>query len=128
MKSKATIAVLCALTLAAAAVSPAFAHHSRAQFDETKTMTLTGTVKRFQWTNPHIWVDLIVTDPNTGEEVVWAIEGGAAAGLLGIGWTSRSIKADDKAEIVIHPLRDGKPGGSLVTATVNGVFVGKKFN
>ncbi len=107
------------------AVAPAFAHHSFAMFDDSKTMTLEGTVKEFQWANPHIWVQVMVKDPATGKEVEWSIEGASPNGLLRQGWTRKSIKAGDKATVVMHPLRDGGPGGTLVSVTVNGEKVGK---
>ena len=116
--------VLIGLVLAVAAVSPAVAHHSFAMYDGRKTLTLDGTVKDFQWTNPHTWVQLLVKDPTTGREVEWSIEGGATVNLTKDGWKHSSMKPGDKARIVIHPLRNGSNGGSLVSAVVNGVFIG----
>jgi hypothetical protein len=114
-----------AAALAGGAAVPAFAHHSFAMFDQTKSMTLEGTVKEFQWTNPHSWVQLMVNDPATGKEVEWSIEGTSPNALARQGWKRTSLKAGDKASIVIHPLKDGTTGGSLVSATVNGVPVGQ---
>jgi hypothetical protein len=108
------------------AAAPAFAHHSFAMFDNQKSVTLEGTVKEFQWTNPHSWVQLVVVDPKTGKDVEWSIEGGALNLLARQGWTRNSLKPGDKATIVIHPLKDGTTGGSLVTAAVNGVEISRK--
>ena len=111
---------------AAAAVSasaPAFAHHSFAMFDNQKNVTLEGTVKEFQWTNPHSWIQLMVKDPS-GKDVEWSIEGGSPNGLSRGGWKRTSLKPGDKATVVIHPLKDGTNGGSLATVTVNGVQIG----
>ena len=102
---------------------PAFAHHSFAMFDNAKTMTLEGTVKEFQWTNPHSWVQIMVKDAS-GREVEWSVEGGSPNGLKRQGWKRTSIKAGDKAAIVVHPLKDGTSGGSLVSITVNGQKIG----
>ena len=103
--------------------APAFAHHSFAMFDSAKSVTLNGTIKEFQWTNPHSWVQVVVKDAS-GKDVEWAIEGGSPNGLARQGWKRTSLKAGDKAVLVIHPMKDGSNGGSLVTATVNGVQVG----
>ena len=66
-----------AITLAAIAVAAftasAFAHHSFTMFDETKTMTLSGVVKEFEWTNPHSWLRVMVTDEKTGKAGLWAV-------------------------------------------------------
>jgi hypothetical protein len=111
------------VTLTVAAL-PAAAHHSFAVFDNQKNVTLEGTVKEFQWTNPHSWVQLTVTDPATGEQVEWSIEGASPNALSRQGWKRTSLKAGDKATIVMHPMKDGTKAGSLVSATVNGVRVG----
>ena len=104
-------------------MSAAVAHHSFAMFDSQKTITLEGTIKEFQWTNPHTWIQLLVRDAS-GKEVEWSIEGGSVNGLARAGWKRTLLKAGDKATVVIHPLKDGNPGGSLVTVTVNGQVIG----
>jgi hypothetical protein len=96
----------------------ASAHHSFAMFDNQKNMTLEGVVREFQWTNPHSWVQLTVKDAATGKDAEWSIEGGSPNGLARQGWKR------DKAVLVIHPLKDGTNGGSLVTTTVNGQAIG----
>ncbi len=58
----------------AAFTTPAFAHHSFAMFDATKTVTLKGTVKEFEWTNPHSWLRITVSDEKTGKPALWALE------------------------------------------------------
>jgi hypothetical protein len=120
--SKAVLA-LAGLSLVSASAAPAFAHHSFAMFDNTKNVTLDGTIKEFQWTNPHSWIQIIVKDP-AGKEVEYSIEGGSPNGLSRGGWKRTSLKPGDKAQVVIHPLKDGTNGGSLVTVTVNGVQIG----
>ena len=120
--SKTMLVLAGAATLAAA---PAFAHHSFAMFDNTKDVTLEGTVKEFQWTNPHSWVQLMVKDAS-GKEVEWSVEAGSPNGLSRQGWTRHAAKPGDKASIVVHPLKDGTAGGSLVSMTVNGEKVGRE--
>jgi hypothetical protein len=100
--------------------SVASAHHSFAMFDQTKEVTLDGTVKELQWTNPHIWVQVMAKDPATGKEVEWSIEGGSPNNLARKGWSRNVMKAGDKISIVIHPLKNGEHGGSLMKVTVNG--------
>ena len=112
-------------TVALVTASAAWAHHSFAMFDNQKNVTLEGTVKEFQWTNPHSWVQLMVKDPATGKEVEWSIEGGSPNGLARQGWKRTSLKAGDKATIVIHPLKDGSAGGSLVSAVAGGQTIGE---
>ena len=106
------------ITLAAAALSgPAFAHHSFAMFDSQKETVLDGTVREFQWTNPHSWIQLTVME--NGQSVEYSIEGGSPNGLARKGWTRNSIKAGDHAKVTIHPLKDGTRGGSFVKAELS---------
>jgi hypothetical protein len=102
----------------------ASAHHSFAMFDATQTKTLVGTVKQVQWTNPHIWVQVLVPDSKGGAAAEWSIEGGSPNGLTRQGWRRTSIKEGDAIEITIHPLKDGTNGGSMMKAMINGQPVG----
>ena len=99
--------------LLAAYVSPATAHHSFAMFDSTKEVTLVGTVKAFQWTNPHSWLQVNVTDA-AGKTVEWSFEGGSPGILSRNGWKRTSVKPGDKVTVIFYPLKDGKPGGSFL--------------
>ena len=97
---------------------PAFAHHSHAMFDLEKQVTLTGTVKEFEWNNPHCWIQVLVPDlkdPNA-PPVEWGIEMGAPIQLIRHGWKPSSLKPGDKITVVVNPLRDGRPGGQIVSA------------
>ena len=100
------------------------AHHSFATFDQTQEKTLVGTIKEVQWTNPHIWVQVLVKNPATGDVVEWSIEGGSPNGLSRQGWKRSTLNAGDPVEMVIHPLKDGSNGGSLVRVSVNGKPIG----
>ena len=73
----------------------ASAHHSFAMFDATQTKTLVGTVKQVQWTNPHIWIQVLVPDAKAGAAAEWSIEGGSPNGLTRQGWRRTSIKEGD---------------------------------
>jgi uncharacterized protein DUF6152 len=101
-------------TLAAFATA-AFAHHSANMFDSQKEIVLEGTVKEFQWANPHTWIQLDVADTG-GKLVEWSIEGGSPNLVARQGWKRNSFKPGDKVAITIHPMRSGEPGGSFVSA------------
>jgi Family of unknown function (DUF6152) len=88
------------------------AHHSFAMFDRSKEVTLVGTVKDFQWTNPHCWLQLAVS--SNGDTHEWSLEGGSP-GILGRnGWKRTSLQPGDKVTVTIYPLGSGEPGGSFI--------------
>jgi hypothetical protein len=97
------------------ATTPLRAHHSFTMFDAQKQTTLSGTVKEFQWNNPHCWIQLLVRD-DSGQEVEWAVELASPRVVFQAGWKPQSVKPGDKVTIIIHPLKDGSAGGSLVSA------------
>jgi hypothetical protein len=88
-------------------------HHSFAAFDMEKTSTLSGVVKEFQWVNPHSWIQLLVKD-NAGKDVDWSIETGSPSSLRRRGWKPNALKSGDRITVTMHPLRDGRPAGSLI--------------
>ena len=95
----------------------ALAHHSFAMFDADKTVKIEGTVKEFQWTNPHSWI--LMTVPNaTGGQDQWAIEMGAPGGLARQGWVPKTLTPGMKVTAVIHPLKDGTHGGQFMAVTL----------
>lgn len=95
--------------------APVASHHSTAVY-EKKQVTLKGTVKEFQYTNPHIWVQLFVTDENNNK-VEWGIEGGSPNFLRRKGWTAKSLQPGDEVILLIRPLRNGQHGGTLISVT-----------
>ena len=101
-----------------AATLPAFAHHSFAMFDFSKSPVIKGTVKEFRWTNPH--VVLIVTVPaNAGEpEQDWTMELTSPGNLTRMGWSRHSFNPGELIELTFNPLRDGRHGGAFDHATV----------
>jgi hypothetical protein len=104
----------CALALTA---SPALAHHSFAMFDTAHPATMNGTVKEFDWTNPHafLWV---YADPKPGEPaVLWSFETSNPGNLTRAGWTKNTFKPGDKVRIIYDPLRSGAPAGQLAKTT-----------
>jgi hypothetical protein len=108
-----TFAALAAATLA----GPALAHHSFAMFDAGKTVELSGTVKEFEWLNPHVWLHIVVNDP-TGKPVSWSFEAGSPGQLTQTGWKPDALGTGDKITLSFHPLKDGSHGGQLLSVTL----------
>jgi Family of unknown function (DUF6152) len=104
------------LTLAALP-SAAFAHHSYAMFDMSQTLTLQGTIRDFQWTNPHSWIWIDVAD-DKGVTQQWGIEGMSPNYLARRGWSKRTLKQGDKVSMLIHPLKGAEHGGSFMSVTL----------
>jgi hypothetical protein len=92
------------------------AHHSPAMFDGQNPVSLTGTVREFQWTNPHCYVQLMVRDA-AGNEVEWSLEMGAPLYLYNRGWRPSTLKAGDAIAVRVAPLRDGRKAGLLMEAS-----------
>jgi hypothetical protein len=102
-----------------ATAGAADAHHSFAMYDATKLVTITGTVKEFQWTNPHAILWVYVDPEKTGKTELWSFELSTSPGPLSrLGWTKHSLGPGDKVAVEINPLRDGQHGGSLKKATL----------
>lgn len=97
--------------LAGGAVT-AFAHHSTSMYDNRNSRIVSGTVKEFQWTNPHMFIKLLVPDAN-GNTVEWYVECGTPNINARQGWKKSDIKAGDKITAEINPMRDGSPGATL---------------
>ena len=117
-----TLAIVAGLSLAAAV--PATAHHSFAMFANDKTVSLDGTVKDFEWVNPHSWVYLTVTN-DKGVPEDWAFEMGSPGQLASHGWTKNTVKVGDKITMVAHPMKDGSHGGSETQVKLaNGTVIG----
>jgi len=101
-----------ASVIAAAQSTSAQAHHSFARFDAQRQVTVQGTVKDFQWTNPHAWIMLVVERRGRSEQ--WAIELAGASGLVRQGWKPKTITPGMVVTTTIHPLRDGTNGGQFL--------------
>src|SRR5580693_9710705 len=113
------------LTLAALLLvgATAQAHHSFAMFDHDHQIKISGTVTHFQWTNPHVYIDLDSTN-DQGELKHYTIECANPGILDRIGWKFNMIKTGDKITTIIAPLRTGEPGGLLKQVTLAD---GRKF-
>jgi hypothetical protein len=122
---KSGTAIISGAALALALAATAQAHHSFAMFDNEKEQTIEGVVKEFQWTNPHIWVQVNVRD-SAGKVTEYSIEGGSPNGLKRQGWSKNVMKPGDRIVLKMHPLKDGSPGGSFVSAIVNDSPLGRE--
>ena len=99
------------------------AHHSFAMFDHDHQIKISGTVTHFQWTNPHVYIDLDVPS-DQGDPKHYTIECANPGILDRIGWKFNMIRAGDKITTIIAPLRTGEPGGLLKQVTLAD---GRKF-
>ena len=114
------------LLLLLGSLGTAQAHHTYAMFDRTRSLTISGTVAKLEWTNPHVFVWLYVpsvSDP--GKYDLYALENGSPNAISKIGWNKNSLRPGDKVTIEYWPLRDGRKGGHLAKATLaNGRVLG----
>jgi hypothetical protein len=91
----------------------AAAHHSFAMFDQTRNVTIIGTVKEFHWTNPHVSLWIYATPKDGAAPELWTIELTSPGNLTRAGWTRHSVSPGDKVAVDIAPLRDGSHGGGF---------------
>ena len=110
-------AAIVAAAIACAFALPALAHHSFAMFDRQKMVSISGTVKAFEWTNPHCWLWVTAKGPD-GESVDWGLETAGPGQLARMGLKRESFKPGDKIVVDFHPLRDGRKGGQLQKAAL----------
>ena len=89
-----------------------FAHHGTGTYDQSKSVTLTGTVTEFSWTNPHVSLFFDVKDAS-GKTVNWAIEMNSPGVLAQAGWSKRIFKAGDQITITVRPAKAGTPVGLI---------------
>ena len=113
MKRLGVAGVMLALLVA----SSAFAHHSAAGIDQTKTVTVEGVVKQFKWANPHSWLEMEVVN-SKGVTELWNFEMMPPSYLIPNGWKSTTVKAGDKVKVTARPFKDGSPGGLFVNVTL----------
>ena len=105
------------IALLLAMVAPALAHHSFAVYDHTRTVTISGTVTRFQWTNPHGFIEMDVTQSD-GKVKHYSVELTSINMMQRVGWRSNMIKAGDKVTAIVAPLLSGDPVGLGLEVTL----------
>jgi hypothetical protein len=108
-------AAVAAAALAFAA-TPAVSHHSHAMFDHAKEVTIEGTVLNFAYVNPHGFLDVAVADA-TGKETKYWVEMSNLTQMVLRGIKPTTFKKGDKVTVRMHPLKDGRPGGSYLVIT-----------
>lgn len=109
-----------AAALAAAAsllAASAWAHHSFAMFDRTRSVTINGTINKVEWVNPHIWFWITVPKENGGSEE-WPLESGGPSQMTRMGLPRTLFKQGDKITVEVYPMKDGRLGGQFVRATL----------
>src|SRR5262249_26061239 len=104
------------LTVIVLVTLPAAAHHSFAMFDPTHRMTMRGTVKALEWTNPHVW--MWVVSEGSADAVPYAFEAPSINELVRLeGWTKHTIRVGDTITVEYFPLKSGNKGGLIVGVT-----------
>ena len=119
--------VLAGWVLLMLAATPALAHHSFAMFDHEHQLKMSGTVIYFQWTNPHVYIDLRVQNTYGAQAHFshFTIECANPGILDRVGWKWNMIKKGDQITVIVAPLRSGKAGGLLKQITLSD---GRKFS
>jgi hypothetical protein len=103
----------------------ALAHHSSAMFDKETVQQKTVTVREFQWTNPHIWIQVLIEN-DAGEQEEWSIEGGGPNSLSRAGWRPTTFSSGDVIELKFNPMLDGTNAGFFVGAKLaDGKTIGR---
>ena len=95
---------------------PASAHHSFGHYDMTKTVEISGSVSRFEWSNPHCWLFVDVVATPGAASVTYGFEMQSVGELLRAGYKKTSFKYGDRVTIRFRPMRDGTPAGLLASA------------
>ena len=114
MKRPVRMAALILSTLSVVAMAGgASAHHSFAMFDQTRQVTVNGTVKDFQWTNPHAFIEVV-----DASGTMWGVELNSPNNLIRQGWKRTALHPGDKVSVTLNPLRDGRPGGLFNAVTL----------
>jgi hypothetical protein len=93
----------------------ALAHHSNAMFDKSNVREVSAVVREFQWTNPHVWIEVTI-ETDEGDKQEWSIEGGGPNSLFRKGWKPNSFQAGDVVSLKIYPMRDGSFAALFVAA------------
>ena len=117
MTSRRTAWVGVVLSAVMMMAATAAAHHSFAVFDHTRTLTIRGTVTKFQWTNPHGFLEVDMPQPD-GTTKHYSIELTSINMMQRVGWRSNMIKAGDKVTAVVAPLLSGEPVGLGLEVTM----------
>jgi Family of unknown function (DUF6152) len=91
---------------------PVFAHHGNAAYNDTKYVTVKGTVTQWMWSNPHCFLKFDVKD-NKGNVTHWTAETAPPASMRDRGWTNNTFKAGDKVTVIMLTVKNGQPVGRI---------------
>jgi Family of unknown function (DUF6152) len=108
----------------ALACLPGLAHHGGAAYDVTKKVAVKGTVKQWNWVNPHCLLLVDATD-DTGQTVHWIMETQNPLSMSNLGWSNDMMKPGDQVTVRVTPAKNGKPIGLVVDIVLPN---GKKLN
>ena len=106
------ISAAAGVALALCAGGPAAAHHSFAPYEPDVQFQLDGVVTKYQWLNPHVYIEMDVSDEQGGTKH-WLIEGANPGILNRVGWKWNMLAAGDRISVIVAPLRNGEPGALL---------------
>jgi hypothetical protein len=118
MEMRAMSRLSSAICVAGLLIGPvsALAHHSGTMFENEKTVTVSGTVSKFEYVNPHCWLYVVVTD-DKGEETLWGFEAEGPSALMRAGIKNDALQPGDLVTVTARPMRDGRPAGAWVSVT-----------
>lgn len=98
--------------------SSAWGHHSYAMFDGSKTLNVSGSVAKLEWSNPHVFVWVYVPNPKaTSGYDLYGFSTASTNLLARNGWAADTFKVGEKVAVDYWPLKDGRTGGQLIRAT-----------
>jgi hypothetical protein len=109
------VTALLAGAMALGSATPALSHHSHAMYDHAKEVVITGNVTNFAYTNPHVELDVAVNQ--NGKMISYWIEMSNLTNMVARGITPATFKKGDKITVKMHPLKDGRAGGSYTIIT-----------
>ena len=110
-------AILAACCLGLSLAAPGYAHHSTTMFDANKVITLHGTVREFQYANPHAWLIVVVLNPD-GTTTTWGFEGPAGPTvMMRAGIHHGDLPPGTKVIVKGHPMKDGRNAGQWMSVT-----------
>jgi hypothetical protein len=124
MKPVYSIVLVIAILFVLVSVEPAGAHHSGAGFDSTRVVEIKGTIKEFQFKNPHTWIQILVDEG--GKTTEWSLEWGSPNQLGRMGYRPTTFPAGAKVTVRLNPVRNGTPAGGFIAAKLeDGTVIGQ---
>ena len=124
MNTRAAIPIMAGCIIAVCGLTSS-AHHAATMFDREKTVELSGEIVEFQWTSPHVWIQINVEN-ESGELVEWSVEGSVPNRLYRAGWRPTTFQPGDQVTIHAAPMRNGAPAALFIGARLaDGSMLGR---